>query len=232
MPDRRLAFIRELEQADEAVAALLAELDELYDACEAVRGRALELEAFFTLLPAERAAAGRAVEEARAAAAERRVAAERAAEELRAAEAAGKGERLAAARRFDVRARDAVCTAERLLREAEQVAERIEARAEAAGEEAKELARRARRLAVALAERPGLAAEAGALPEESLAGIAEWGTRARAALLVARGQLEAERDAVVRQANELGALVLGEPLTATSAAGVVQRVERELGTGS
>jgi len=34
----------------------------------------------------------------------------------------------------------------------------------------------------------------------------------------------------VRQANELGALVLGEPLTATSAAGVARRVERELGT--
>jgi chromosome segregation ATPase len=232
MPDRRLAFIRELEQADEAVAALLAELDELYEACEAVRGRALELETFYARLPAERAAAARAAEEARAAAGESRAAAERAAEELRAAEASGEGERLAAARRFDVRARDTVRTIERRLREAEQEAERLEGRADAAGEEAKELARRARRLAAALAERPRLAAESGAPPEEGLAGIAEWGTRARAALLVARGQLAADRDAVVRQANELGALVLGEPLTATSAAGVVQRVERELGTGS
>jgi hypothetical protein len=61
--------------------------------------------------------------------------------------------------------------------------------------------------------------------------VAEWGTRARAALLVARGQVAAERDAVVRQAAELGALLLGEALPATSAAGVARRVERELGAG-
>lgn len=231
MQDRRLAFIRELEQADEVVAAVLTELDELYAACEGVRKRALELEAFFVRLPAEHAAAARGGEEARAGLDESRAAAGRAADEVRAAEAAGDDERLAAARRFHVRARDAVHSGERLLREAEEHSARLEAQADAAGDEAQVLARRARELAAALAERPRLAAEAGAPPEEGLVGIAEWGTRARAALLVARGQLAGEREAVVRQANELGALVLGEPLTATSAAGVVRRVERELGTG-
>ena len=231
MPDRRLAFIRELEQADEAVAAVLTELDELYAACEAVRERALELESFFVRLPDERAASAFAEKEARVAAEEQRAAAARATQELRAAEVAGDDERLAAARRFDVRARDAMGTAERLRREAEEHAARLDAQADAADGEAKELARRAAELAGALAERPRLAAEAGAPPEESLPGIAEWGTRARAALLVSRGQLGAERDAVIRQANELGTLVLGEPLTATSAAGVVRRVERELGAG-
>jgi len=231
MQDRRLAFIRELEQADEVVAAVLTELDELYAACEGVRKRALELEAFFVRLPAEHAAAARAGEEARARLDESRAAAGRAADEVRAAEAAGDDERLAAARRFHVRARDAVHSGERLLREAEEHSAQLEAQVDAAGDEAQVLARRARELAAALAERPRLAAEAGAPPEEGLAGIAEWGTRARAALLVARGQLAGEREVVVRQANELGALVLGEPLTATSAAGVVRRVERELGTG-
>jgi hypothetical protein len=231
MSDRRLAFIRELEQADEAVAAVLTELDELYAACEAVRGRALELEAFFVRLPDERAAASLAEEGARAAVDESRAAAERAAEELRAAEAVRDDQRSAAARRFDVRARDVLRTAERRRREAGEHAARLETQADAAADEAQELARRARELAAALGERPRLAAEAGALPAEGLAGIADWGTRARAALLVARGQLAAERDAVVRQANELGALVLGEPLTATSAAGVARRVERELGAG-
>jgi chromosome segregation ATPase len=230
MSDRRLAFIRELEQADEAVAAVLTELDELYAACEAVRGRALELEAFFVRLPDERAAASLAAKGARAAVDESRAAAERAAEELRAAEMARDDERIAAARRFDIRARDALRTAERRLHDAEEHAGRLEAQADAAVDEARELTHRGRQLADALAERPRLAAEAGAPPEEGLAGIAEWGTGARAALLVARSQLAAERDAVVRQANELGALVLGEPLTATSAAGVARRVERELGT--
>lgn len=231
MADRRLAFIRELEQADEAVAAVLTELDELYAACEAVRERALELEVFFVRLPDERKAASFVQEETRVAAAERAEAADHAALELRAAQAAGAAERLAAARRFEVRTRDALRTAERLRREAEEHMARLEAQAEAAGTETRELARRARALAALLAERPRIAADAGAPPDESLAGIAEWGTRARAALLVARGQLAAERDAVVRQANELGALVLGEPLTATSAAVVVRRVERELDAG-
>jgi chromosome segregation ATPase len=229
MSDRRLAFIRELEQADEAVAVVLTELDDLYAACEAVRGRALELEAFFVRLPDERAAASLAEQGARAAVDESRAAAERAAQELRAAEAVHDDQRIAAARRFDVRARDALRTAERRRREAEEHAARLEAQADAAADEAQKLARRARELAAALGERPRLAVEAGELPAEGLAGIADWGTRARAALLVARGQLAAERDAVVRQANELGALVLGEPLTATSAAGVVRRVERKLG---
>jgi hypothetical protein len=59
--------------------------------------------------------------------------------------------------------------------------------------------------------------------------VAEWGTRARAALLVARSQLASERDAVVRQANELGASVLGEPLPALSAGEIARRVEGTLG---
>ncbi len=58
--------------------------------------------------------------------------------------------------------------------------------------------------------------------------LADWGTQARAALLVARNQLATERDAVVRQALELGALLLGETLPQTSAAQVGRRVEREL----
>ena len=54
MDERALAFIHELEQADEAAAAVLAELDELARETEAVRTRAVELEAFHIRLPAER----------------------------------------------------------------------------------------------------------------------------------------------------------------------------------
>lgn len=229
MDDRRLAFIRELQRADEAVSVVLIELDELYEECERVRGRALELEAFFVRLPDTRAAATLGAEESRSRAAEAREAHERARGELRAAEAEDAAERLAAARRFELRTRDALTIAERRLHEAEAEAARLELEANAAHDESNELARRAEALAAALRERPRLAGEAGELHETGLAGIADWGTRARAALLVARGQLAAERDAVVRQANELGALVLGEPLTATSAAGVARQIERELG---
>ena len=58
--------------------------------------------------------------------------------------------------------------------------------------------------------------------------MSEWGTRARAALLVARSQLAAERDAVVRQAHELAAVVLGEPLPPLGAREVVRHVEEQL----
>ena len=66
------------------------------------------------------------------------------------------------------------------------------------------------------------------MPGPGTTGIAEWGTRARAALLVARSQLATERDAIVRQANELGAVVLGQTLPPLGAAAVARRVEREL----
>jgi hypothetical protein len=228
MADRRLALVRELEQADEASAAELTELDELYAACEAVRTRALELEAFLARLPEERAAARGAVAEARGLEDERRRAAGHAARELRDAEGAGDPERLAAARRFDVRARDALHIAERRRGEAEERSTGLEREAEAAQVEAEELARRAAGLAGALAERPRLGGDAGTPPAGGLAGIADWGTQARAALLVARGQLAAERDAIVRQANELAAVLLGESLPAASVAGVLHEVERRL----
>ena len=227
--DARLALVRELERADEEVAALLTELDELYADVEAVRDRALELEAFFARLPAEREAARAAVEETRREAAEAEETAARAAAELRDAEAKGKDEHIAAARRFEVRARDATSTAARLAGEARAAAASLEERAARSEEEAASLAEDATDLAAALRRRPRLAVEAGSEPGAGLEGASEWAARARAALLVARSSLASERDAVIRQANELGTLVLGEPLGATAAAAVARRLERELG---
>jgi hypothetical protein len=228
--DARLALVRELERADEEVAALLTELDELFARVETLRRRALELEAFFARLPAERTAAGRAVQETQRAAAEADETAARAAAELGAAEASGKDERIAAARRFEIRARDAASTAARLASEARAAAASLEERAAGSEQEAAGLGEEARELAAALRERPGLATEAGLDLGAGLAGVSKWAAQARAALLVARTALAADRDAVIRQANELGSLVLGEPLGATAAAAVARRLERELGS--
>jgi hypothetical protein len=228
MGDARLALLHELERADEEVAATLTELDELYAETEAVRERALELEAFFVRLPARRAATAGERDRARHVEAEARAAVETAAAALREAEASGNADALAAARRLDVRARDSLTAAERRASGAEEAIGRLEADASAAQRERESLDRRARGLAGALRERPRLAADAGDDPAPGLTGVSEWGTHARAALLVARSQLADDRDAVIRQANELGALVLGEPLTATSAHDVARRVEHEL----
>ena len=67
-----------------------------------------------------------------------------------------------------------------------------------------------------------------ALPEPpgpGIEGVLEWAARAHAAVFVARSGLETERERVVREANELAASVLGEPLYATSVALVRQRLE-------
>ncbi len=233
MPEDRLALLRELERADEEAAAELAELDALYERCEEVRLGALELDALLRGLPEEQAAAGEALAAARLAVDEARETLERADEELRAAGAEADPEQAAAASRFSIRARDALTTAERRAREAEGRRAALTDRASAAAGEAKSLHGRARELAAELRARPRLAPETGEPPaDEHLAALGEWGTRARAALLVARGQVAAERDAVVRQANELGALLLGEPLGATSTAAVAERVERVVGRSS
>jgi hypothetical protein len=226
--DARLALVHELERADEEIAGVLAELDELYEAVEQVRGKALELEAFFERLPAERASADSRAEETARELAEAEATAVRAGAELREAETEGGAERIAAARRFAIRARDAASTAARLAAEARAQAALLEDRAADAKRGAPVLEARARELAAALRDRPRLVAEAGAEPSPGLEGISEWGGRARAALLVARTALAGERDAMIRQANELAALVLGGPLTASGAAAVARRLEREL----
>ena len=221
MPDDRLELLRELERADETVAAELAEVDELYAAVEELRGRALELEDLFASLPDRRAAAAQAVREAELGLAEARIAAERAAAEL----AQATEEQLAAARRRELSARDSLHVAERLAAAARGNAAELDERVGAAESETRALEARAADLAATLGARPRLADEAVGHPEPGTTGVAEWGTRARAALLVARSQLAAERDAVVREAHELAALVLGEPLPPLGAREIVRRVE-------
>jgi DNA repair exonuclease SbcCD ATPase subunit len=226
--DRRLAFLRELERADEAASAVLAELDELTREIEALRARAIELETFLARLPAERERLVRGIEDAErevGAAREALAAAER---ELEAAGRDGKAERIAAARRAEVRTRDRVRDAERRLADLRARSAQLEKEAEEAAHEAPRLEEHARALARALRGRPRLAERAGADPAPGLAGAADWAAHALAALFLARGGLAAERDAVIRQANELGALVLGEPLIAASASSVARRVEQAL----
>ena len=224
--ERALAFLRELEQADAEVAVALRELDELAERATRLRKRALELEAFLASLPATRERLERQLAEAECEVEERRELLTRAEEELLAAERGKDAQRIAAARRAEVRARDAKRSAERKLEALDAEARRLDLDAEAAAREGATLESEARELARALAARPPLTEQAGAEPPPGLPGAAEWASRARGALLVARGRLSAERDAVIRQANELGSVVLGEPLAATSAALVARRVER------
>ncbi len=67
------------------------------------------------------------------------------------------------------------------------------------------------------------------VPGDTLGELPGWAARVRAALFVVRGQLEGERERVVREANELGASVLGDPVTGASVALVRRRLEQTLG---
>jgi hypothetical protein len=70
---------------------------------------------------------------------------------------------------------------------------------------------------------------AGVAPAAGLRPVREWTREARAAIFVARGSLARERETIVRQANELGTAVLGEPVTALTVAAVTERVGGERG---
>jgi DNA repair exonuclease SbcCD ATPase subunit len=224
--DRTLAFLRELERADEEVAATLAELDDLAREVEGVSRRVVELEAFLLGLPADRRRLEAATEEAEQSL--DLVRQELAAAEQESAEterAKGEG-RAAAARHRAVRAGDSLHMADRRLAEVRAERQELDATAEAAARETRELEQTALRLAAALRDRPRLAELAGVQPASGLSGVAEWASGARAGLVVARSSLASERDALIRQANELGAVVLGEPVLVTSPAEIARRIER------
>jgi chromosome segregation ATPase len=223
--ERALRIARELEERDAALAASIAELAELEQEVEWLRERAAEVQALLDRLPVEREAAGAEV----AAAREELAARERTLRDDEAALAAAEGgrdeEAIAAARRRLVRGRDAVSSAARKLARVEQAAAELARAGEAAGRKAPELEARARELAARMRGMPRVARAGAQDPEPTLADVIEWAARARATVFVARGGLETERERAVREANELGASVLGEPLAATSVALVRRRLE-------
>jgi len=83
-------------------------------------------------------------------------------------------------------------------------------------------------IAAELADLPRVSSSGRALPGSSVAELVEWDARVHAALLVVRGQLDVERDRLVREANELGYVVLGEQLAGNSVELVGKRVRSVL----
>lgn len=197
---------------------MLAELDELARAVERKGEEAARVRDRQAALPAEREEAERTLAEAEREVEERRASYEE-------AQAAAESSDDPAAQRAEVRAHDLLHSAKRRAMHARAELERLDAERGQLAEEAAELHRRAGEIA----ERPGLPDAAGRAPGESLDELADWATEARAALLVARSNLAAQRDAVIRQANELGALVLGEPIVAQSPSAVRRQVESRSG---
>jgi hypothetical protein len=105
-------------------------------------------------------------------------------------------------------------------------------RAAAAREELeREAAEAPRELAALRAEAALLAgAPAGVPPpsDDDPAALVDWASRAHASLFVASGSLDAQRDRLVREASELGSLLLGEPTYGSTVEQVAARVEAAL----
>jgi chromosome segregation ATPase len=218
-----LQIADELERRDAAAAAALLEVERLQRDLQDLRVEAAAVASFLAELPVALAARRADVEAAEAA----RVSAEARLHDAEAAQeqARKEDERLAAARAVQ-QASDGRREAELRLEQARGEVQQLEREREERRDEATRLETRS----AALAARPPLAGETPP-PAPGLDAVLEWGSRARGQLLLSRAALATERDRVVREATELVAGVLGEPLAATSVAGVRERLEQALHAG-
>jgi hypothetical protein len=174
-------------------------------------------------MPHERAAAGASIERGEAEVKRREL-------ELSEAEAAAaKAKRDRESRERAVAlARGALSRAQEELASSRGRAEALAGAQATAEREAAAVVVAAAAVARELEHAPRLASRVPAPPEPGLDGVAAWAARADGALLLARSGLDDERDAVVREANELAAALLGE----IAPAGVHQireRVEAAIG---
>ncbi len=222
--DPLLQIAEELERRDALAAQALLDVERLQAEVDELRAHAAAVAAFLRELPATRAALDD--EERAAADAQVRATAARgvAEEELaRVQERGSESARLEAAR-VAQHARDAVEEADLRVARARQERTRLEAEAAERGEEAEQLERRGAELSA----HPRFEHDV-APPATGLHGLLDWASQARGELIVAHAALATERDTIVREATELLAGALGEPLAGTGVAGVRDRLSEALG---
>jgi hypothetical protein len=218
--DDAVQYVRELARRDVELAAALESVARLQERAGVIAERTTRLGVLLERLPHERQTAADAVARRESDLEARRgeaVEAERAAAESR--RPAPELEVAAA------RARRAVERAEEELGSARRRVVDLERDAGQAQEEASALERAAAAAAAELASAPRIAAHIPDPPGAGLDGLRAWVARAEAALLLARTGLNAEREAVVREANELAAVVLGGALAPSGVAQIRDRVE-------
>lgn len=214
-------FAEELERRDAYVAHALSGVERLQAEIEELRAHASAAAAFLDALPAalvERAAEERDASDEQ----ERLERAVRTAEQL--VERAGKADQRLEAERGLQQARDDLHAAAFWVAQAREAQAELERVGAARRVDAEHLVHRAIELASRVRDVPASSSD--------LDGALEWASRARGALLLEHSGLARERDEVVREATELLASVLGDPLAATAVAGVRERLARALGEPS
>jgi chromosome segregation ATPase len=221
LQDSLLSFAEELERRDVVAAQALTDVERLQVEVEELRAHTAAAAAFLHAFPT---ALAECVADERAAigACDQAEVTVHAAEQV--VEHAEKEQQRLDAERALQRARADLHAAEFWVAQAREAHAELEREGAARRDEAESLARRAVELAPRVRDVP--------MGSPDLDGALEWASRARGALLLERAALARERDEVVREATELLASVLGDPLTATGAAGVRERLARALGEPS
>jgi hypothetical protein len=210
--------LRELDRRDAELGARANQLREAETEVAAVRERAEAIAAFFAAYPDEDDRLRAALASARAELAARE-------DECREAQAAVDGarddEERALAGHALQRAGDHVAVAGAAVERALAAHAALDRDASELPGELDRLEERSRLVAASIADVPP--------PGEGPAALADWASRAHAALFVASGSVDSQRERVIREANELATAILGEPTYGSTVAQARARVERSHG---
>lgn len=214
MDQRALEHLRTLAAQDEELERQAIRLRELDRDVAGIRAAADAVDAFYAAYPEQEAARRRALQDAEAELGRRR-------SELRDAEAT------IAAAQDDVsrahaqhavdRARDHVDVAEARVVRVRGARDELEQDAATLPGTLFELEARA---AATANDVPGVPE-----PSSGLRPLGDWASHAHAALFVAAGQIDTVRERLIREANELASMLLGEPTYGATVAQALARVE-------
>jgi hypothetical protein len=213
-----LGFAAELERRDAELARSLADVERMQADVDELRAHANATRAFLDALP--ELIARREGDEQAAGAARAEAHAQLTAADEALARARKDDQRLEAERQRQ-QALDALSDGDRWLEQARSALEAARAEGEQHRADADRLAARARELAPGVRDVPP--------PGEGLDGAVEWASRARGALLLERSNLAGERETIIREANELTASIIGEPLVSAAVSGLRDRLALALG---
>jgi chromosome segregation ATPase len=207
MDERAVNELRGLAALDAELAERSSGLRGLDSRVAALRGRAEAIDAFLAAYPKEEVRLAAELNEAREELTRRN-------EELATARqtlaAADDDEARIHAEHAVSRALDHIAVAENRLARAQAAHDELEHDAKVLPRELSDLEARAREL-------PELPQLGGSL--------IEWASQAHAELFVAAGQIDVERERVIREANELASMLLGEATYGATVAQALSRVE-------
>jgi hypothetical protein len=209
--ERAVNELRRLAALDGELTERASALRGLDASVAALRGRAEAIGAFFAAYPEEQTRRGAELTDARDELQRRR---EELAEAQQSLAEAHDDEARIHAEHAVVRALDHIAVAQGRSARAQSASDELEQDATALPRELEQLHIRARAV-------PGVPPPGGSL--------VEWASHAHAELFVAAGQIDVQRERVIREANELATMLLGEPTYGATVAQALARVESSPG---